>query len=320
MPIIKLLSDLSRYFNFDILWRISQRLRTEDRRAFAWRLLQQEADQVTFRRGQTMWTGSTWDSCIMPMLFTRGSYQISDIEALASWLKHRNRITSARNVILDVGANIGTTAIPFAQQTPCHILAIEPVPENFQLLKKNISQNGLDDRITCVQKAVFNHPAEIEMLLPDLNCGGAFIKSPKQNGQTRLRVGIRETVSVPADTLENIVAEQSIQTDQIVFVWCDTEGSEAVVIETGESLWLCGVPLYMELFPNALADQAQLDTTPAVIARYFDRFVESRDLIQYGVKAPLRSVTELPALIEELQRIEDGITDILLLPKETGNG
>lgn len=44
--------------------------------------------------------------------------------------------------IADIGANIGYYALIEAQQTANTIYAIEPVPENIKLLKKNIEANG----------------------------------------------------------------------------------------------------------------------------------------------------------------------------------
>src|SRR3989344_5056363 len=47
---------------------------------------------------------------------------------------------TAHSVVVDVGANIGTLAIPFAKIAQT-VLAFEPVPENLRLLRENIGLN-----------------------------------------------------------------------------------------------------------------------------------------------------------------------------------
>ncbi|MGH7450316.1 MAG: hypothetical protein ACRENG_03155, partial [bacterium] len=118
---LRIFSQISRYFQFDLLWRISRRLDLVDRRYLAWRLMQPEAEQVTFRRDRTLWTVNILDSVIASSLFQLGNFQGREMQALLAWMKHHGRFTGQRNVIIDVGANIGTTSIPFAQETGCYI-------------------------------------------------------------------------------------------------------------------------------------------------------------------------------------------------------
>ncbi len=50
------------------------------------------------------------------------------------------------SILLDVGANVGFTAIPMAVQRPdCQILAFEPVPANADCLRRNIQTNGISN-------------------------------------------------------------------------------------------------------------------------------------------------------------------------------
>jgi FkbM family methyltransferase len=56
--------------------------------------------------------------------------------------------------ILDIGANIGDSALFFATHSRGEIIAIEPVPQFFNLLLENISKNKLIDRISAQQLAL----------------------------------------------------------------------------------------------------------------------------------------------------------------------
>ncbi len=310
------LSGISRYFRFDILWRISKHLSAEDRRYLSLRLLRSEAKQITFRRGGNLWTGNLDDSTILTPLFARGHYHMQDIDALLSWMNTEKRLTASRNVILDIGANIGTTAIPFSQKTDAHILAIEPLPKNFQLLQRNVSQNGLEHRITCVQKAVYKQAACLEMVIPVGNHGGAFINA---KGTMPDKSGLLEsenckTMQVSAEPLMKILEDCNILPDQVAFVWCDTEGCEDGVIETGAPLWQQGVPIYLEINPDALEIQNSLQQFPGLVAQYFNRYVESTELVRQGNAAVFRPISELSHLCRDLHRIKGKITDVLLLP------
>jgi len=52
-------------------------------------------------------------------------------------------------VLLDLGANIGITAILLAKLFPqCHVLAVEAVPYNFALGLANVAANGVGDQVT----------------------------------------------------------------------------------------------------------------------------------------------------------------------------
>jgi len=49
-------------------------------------------------------------------------------------------------VIVDMGAHIGMTVIYFKMLFPkARVIAFEPIPDNFKLLQKNVSENQLDD-------------------------------------------------------------------------------------------------------------------------------------------------------------------------------
>lgn len=312
--ILRGLSKISQHCKFDILWRITQRLSLKDRRILAWRFISLDVERITFRRNGTLWTGKPTDEFVVAPLYCDGHFQGEGIDALLNWINQRKRLTASRNVIVDIGAHIGTTCIPFAQKTDAHILAIEPVPETFQLLQQNVTQNNLGHRITCVQKAVYQQRACLEMGIPKRNDGGAFIMPKSKNDMVGLtsKCEIRETRHVSAELLISVLRESGIQPERVAFVWCDVEGSEVEVIESGTELWSSGVPLYLEINPAMLNLQQHLHVLPDLIKQYFDRYLASSELSRYRSVESFHSTSELPGFIDHL---ENGVTDILLLPK-----
>jgi FkbM family methyltransferase len=85
----------------------------------------------------------TSDSQIIGQIFVDLAF---DVTRLRRWNDLQvyldvNRAMGKRPLIIDAGANIGATAVYFAKQCPdALIIAIEPEPYNFQLLKENTRQ------------------------------------------------------------------------------------------------------------------------------------------------------------------------------------
>ena len=64
--------------------------------------------------------------------------------------------------IVDAGANIGLTSLYFAQAFPeCRILAIEPEPDNFEMLVHNVRR--LKGRVECVRAAFWPVDEPLQM-------------------------------------------------------------------------------------------------------------------------------------------------------------
>ena len=65
--------------------------------------------------------------------------------------QYKNLNVKDKNVI-DVGANIGDSAIYFALKGATHVYAFEPYPYSYNLAKENIKLNGLKDIITLINE------------------------------------------------------------------------------------------------------------------------------------------------------------------------
>lgn len=142
--------------------------------------------------------------------------------------------------LVDLGANIGLTSVWFAKRHGCsHVVAVEPLPANVALLRRNLESNAIN--ATILQAAV--GPAAGEALFApalDLNSG-------------RLGAGCLpvEVVSMPA-VLATLGADGRADVLKI-----DIEGAEAELF-AGELAWLAGVEtVLLELHPE-VADGASL--------------------------------------------------------------
>lgn len=315
---VKAVLGVCRRLGLDALAPIHRSLGHYDKCRLALYTLRDQAELITVRRDGTLWTCHAWDTIITEHVFVNGHYCGGEIRSLLAWMGHHQQISQSRNVIVNVGANIGTTSIPLAQQTSCKVLAIEPILSNFQLLQQNVHQNRLEDRIVCVQAAIDLHHGFVQMAMPRSNCGGGIIKEVGTEPGFAESNEVREKADAPADTLRHILEVQGISPDQVAFVWSDTEGSEFRVIETGQELWRAGVPLYVEVFPEALRLQKGLDKFTHLAEQYFGRFIEGSDLVKDGVEVRSRPVCEIKDVVDRLsQAFTNGglyIANVLLVP------
>ena len=60
------------------------------------------------------------------------------------------KLDAKGSIVVDVGANIGDTAIYFALNGAKHVYAFEPYPYPYGIAKRNIKENGMNDRITLI--------------------------------------------------------------------------------------------------------------------------------------------------------------------------
>ncbi len=149
--------------------------------------------------------------------------------------------------IVVIGANTGITTIPFALgKKKRNILAYEPVPSNYRVLKKTISHYSLDN-IKAYQLALGKKAGEAEIVLPvhggAKKHGMAHIKTP-----SIASAGEGPTFTVDVDVLDNRVELQDIKIDAIKLV---AENYEKEILEGAKKLIEQHKPfIYCELWDN----------------------------------------------------------------------
>jgi FkbM family methyltransferase len=295
-----------------LLRRALDLLGTRRRRVLGWRALADSGvGDITFESHGLTWTASPDDGPVGLALFVDGGYHGAELTALVSWMAHEGVLSATRDVIVDVGANIGSTCIPLVRATGCRALAIEPVARSFRRLTANVTQNGLAERIRCVRAAVARDSRSVAMCLVPESSGASFVLRSESG-----RRAIAETLleEVDARPLGDLLATAGFRTEEVALVWADVQGCEAEVIASGTALWSSGVPLWAEIEPSSLAEQGGVAEFVRLAGEHFDRFVEARDLIRHGAAAPPSPIAALTELIEsigpELNR------DALFLPKQ----
>ncbi len=118
--------------------------------------------------------------------------------------------------VLDIGANIGATALYFARLFPnARIYAFEPAPDNFAVLERNIANSK---RIRGFNFGLGAEDAELELFHSDnpINFGGYSLHPAGSDTSRKVRIKVRQVAAV--------LAELSLEKVDVVKV--DTEGAE----------------------------------------------------------------------------------------------
>ena len=279
-----------------------------ERRELALLALDGEARLVTFERDGLVWTTTTVRHTITRNLFVHGRHPRGEVDALGAWLAARGRLGDAYPWAVEIGSNVGAPTLFFVRDLGRRVLAIEPVPANLDLLRRNVAANGMESRVTAVAAAVAREPATLTMLRPpkDGQCEVASAETARRLAAD----GALERVDVPALPLDRIVAEHGVPPAAVSFAWSDTQGYETGVIASGAALWAAGAPLFVEVWPEGLEAHDGVAAFVAAAEAAFTGYVPSRELLAGGASAAPRPIAGLAAFVAALSRQ----TDVLLVP------
>jgi FkbM family methyltransferase len=185
----------------------------------------------------------------------------------------RNEINSlliGGGTYIDIGSNIGLILIPIAKKNNIACYGFEPEPENFELLQKNIIDNGVSGNVKIFNVALYNKECSLEMEISTDNYGDHRIKRTKEDMPYLYSENIRKTVSVKAVTLDSIFKEEKFK--RPVIVKMDVQGAEVAVLQ-GATNFISKIDyLIAEFWPYGLARQ---NNTP-------EEFIELTKCFPYG--------------------------------------
>lgn len=73
-----------------------------------------------------------------------------------------NQVNWPLNVVVDIGANVGFVGLWAVEKKQAkHVLCIEPESRSFEFLVKNVQDNAVTTKISCVRAAVWNEPGTL---------------------------------------------------------------------------------------------------------------------------------------------------------------
>lgn len=212
------------------------------------------------------------------------------------------------SVLLDVGANIGTTTVAaLVHHGFARALAIEPDPENVRLLETNVALNRLTGRVTVVEAAV-----------SDTAGRAAFGRGAREGGCADGNGGLlqsanpgRERLEVEVTTVDAQLARWGIESAEVGALWIDAQGHDTRVLAGSGALTALGVPVIFAYRPGKL-EEAGLDTIATLkglVEHGYLWFVDLRHPTLYG--SAWEPVLQSLASIESCAPAR--ATDLLLL-------
>jgi FkbM family methyltransferase len=131
----------------------------------------------------------------------------------------RKHFVLDRGVFLDIGAHIGKYTVTVARRLDGagRVIAVEPDPDNFRSLRKNVEANGLRN-VTLFNVACAAVDGE-----------AILYRDPCEPIKHSLRKGPGAGIAVQSRSIDSLMASLGI--DEVDLMKLDVEGSEAAVLE-----------------------------------------------------------------------------------------
>jgi FkbM family methyltransferase len=130
------------------------------------------------------------------------------------------------DTVVDVGAHIGLYTIIAAKRVgpTGKVIAIEPDPQNFKILRKNILLNQLSN-VEPLECAAYSAKKKLKLFLPEVGSGRTIFNTVMQG---RIK-SCDNSIEVEANTLDNILNENNVQ--RVNWIKIDVEGAELEVLK-----------------------------------------------------------------------------------------
>jgi FkbM family methyltransferase len=210
-------------------------------------------------------------------------------------------VAPRRELLLDVGANIGTTAVDAVRRLGFRrAVALEPEPENHLLLRLNALLNGVDDRVEVHRVAVSDGEGVAQMDIGHTNSGAYTLVDTD--------AAARDTIAVPTVTLDGLADRGAFDPADVSLVWMDIEGFEAHALLGAGRLLERGIPIVLELNPKLLRRAGRVDHLVPVLAAHYTHVAEVGTLGDDDATA-FAPVDALHALME---RTAERHTDVVV--------
>ena len=198
--------------------------------------------------------GYSSDNYIIFNMYTQDkNFAADEMQIFHALMKKYYDIDDGEGYFLDLGANIGTTCIYFLKKLAPNlkVIAFEPDPETFKLLRANLILNDLDDRATAVNCGLGDKFDEMTMYRNLINPGANSVFQYATDMPTEI---------VKIIPLDSYLAEKNIAAQSVKYIWIDTEGFEAQVLLGAKNLLAeTSAPVFMECNLLAWKNSGSLD-------------------------------------------------------------
>lgn len=230
------------------------------------------------------------DRVVGRILEVQRHFDFSQIESTEKHLKKIGILNKTpEGTVIDVGGFLGMSSISFMHENIfSKAIAFEPNPASYNLLKQNVSNNFLDDRISHYNMALSDTNSTLDFELSATNHGDHRIHNPDGDlgafGEAN-----RKIIPVTATKFDDFIAkEKNINTNDIKLIWMDTQGHEGHFLRGAKEFLLSHphVPTLTEFWPYAILRSgiSKSDFVEAVQSVYTHLFRETEDgFVEYNM-------------------------------------
>jgi FkbM family methyltransferase len=148
---------------------------------------------------------------------------------------------------IDIGANIGLTLFPVAQNAMVQCFGFEPEPLNFKYLLLGLYENCAHKNVVVNQIALLNRKSKIEFRLSKSNFGDHRIHITETNGS---RAADHKTILVDADRLDDAIDLRTLKRPLAIKI--DTQGAEPSIFAGGAKTIAESELLALEFAPSLI--------------------------------------------------------------------
>ena len=258
-------------------------------------------------KGKEKYILFTNDNVISKEIFIKNEFDFEKLKNSIEFLSSKDFKISN---LIDIGANIGAISIPAVKRKLVNkSFAIEPVPENYKILRANIILNDLSEKIETYNCALSEKDDEIvEMEISDNNSGDHRVKKIAKfniHGEEN-----REIIKVKTKRFDTLFDRLELK-DTLVKI--DTQGYDAVILSAANKITKKRVPTIIEFWPYVLKRNGSWDKMFEVL-RNFRTFA---DLSKKNITLEEINENNLNSLAQKWEKEKANevslFTDLLLL-------
>lgn len=220
------------------------------------------------------------------MYLSRKNHAEDDMKFFHKMAQKFYGIDDSSGYFLDLGANIGTTGIYFTKKIApeLKLLAFEPDPENFKLLRANLILNDAEENTVAENYGLGVEESEMTMYRDVINPGHNGMYS-QSNGAAS------ETVKIIP--LDKYFADKKLSPAEIKYIWIDTEGFEPQVLLGAQNILRENpAPVFMEFNPQFWQSSGFYDKMLELLTELYESFIWSQESMKVD-KAVVRPIENL---------------------------
>ena len=164
-----------------------------------------------------------------PLLVRPGSSDLSVFRQIFVQQEYSPlRSQTGVDVVVDLGANVGYSAAWFLTAFPaCRLIAVEPDPDNFAMLQRNMAPFGT--RVTCLNAGIWSHTCHVRLST-----------TPYRDGLEWSRQVVECDAADPGAMrglgFADLLDQHGI--GRVSLLKCDIEGAEVVLFGESCSAWI----------------------------------------------------------------------------------